>query len=125
VCASWVLEARCPLEEEFAGIHGLTAEAMRHAGAVDEVRREGDGELCGHVERRDGRWCAPTVFGTVLGTHETSDAAEQHVREDGLASLAERWTLRHVASGAASTPDVIDGTRTGGWRAVCAGTLLP
>lgn len=65
---------------------------------MDEVRRD-DGELCGHVDQRDGRWRALVVFGAVLGDHDSRNDAVRHVLDDGLASLAERWTLRHGASG--------------------------
>lgn len=70
-----------------------------HARVVDEVRRDDDGELCGHVEQRDGRWRALTVFGAVLGEHEERDGAVRQVLDDGLASLADRWTLRHGETG--------------------------
>jgi hypothetical protein len=66
---------------------------------VDEVRRCGDDELCGYVDDRDGRWYALTVFGGVLGAHDSRDAAKQQLLDEGLASLAERWTLRNGASG--------------------------
>lgn len=66
---------------------------------MEEVRREGDDELCGHVERRAGRWCALTVFGTVLGSHDHPEDARNHVLADGLASLAERWILRRGETG--------------------------
>ena len=66
---------------------------------MDEVRRQGDDELCGHIAYRDGRWCALTVFGAVLGSHDSRDAAERQLLEEGLASLAERWTLRNGESG--------------------------
>jgi hypothetical protein len=66
---------------------------------VDEVRRQGDDELCGHIGYRDGRWRALTVFGAVLGSHDSRDAAERQLLEEGLASLAERWTLRNGESG--------------------------
>lgn len=66
---------------------------------MDEVRRLHDDELCGHVEHRDGRWAALTVFGAVLANHDERDEAERHVLADGLASLAERWTLRNGATG--------------------------
>lgn len=66
---------------------------------VEEVRRQDDDELCGHVEQRDGRWCALTVFGALLGTHGTREDAWDEVLRDGLASLGERWMLRHDASG--------------------------
>jgi hypothetical protein len=66
---------------------------------VQEVRRTSDGELCGHVDERDGRWCALTVFGAVLGRHDNRQDAVAEVLTEGLASLAERWTLRHSDSG--------------------------
>ena len=71
---------------------------------MEEVRREGDGELCGHVEQRGARWCALAVFGAVLGEHDERDAAVAQVRADGLASLAERWTLRALPDG---EPEVV------------------
>ena len=67
-------------------------------GAMDQVRRPGDDELCGHVERRDGRWCALTVFGAVLGHHDSRVAAVDEVLIHGLSSLSERWTLRNGGS---------------------------
>lgn len=57
-----------------------------------EVRRD-DGELCGHVRPRGGRWQALVVFGAVIGEHEDEDSATDHVRRDGVAVLQERWTL--------------------------------
>jgi hypothetical protein len=66
---------------------------------VDEVRRPGDGELCGHVEERDGGWRALTVFGAVLGRHDHREDAVEQVLTEGLASLAERWTLRRADGG--------------------------
>ena len=66
---------------------------------MDEVRRQGDDELCGHVEERAGQWCALTVFGAVLGRHDSRLGAADHVLTEGLASLAERWTLRRGDSG--------------------------
>jgi hypothetical protein len=35
-----------------------------------------------------------TVFGGMLRPHESRAAAEAHVRDEGLASLAERWHYR-------------------------------
>jgi hypothetical protein len=64
-----------------------------------EVRREDDDELCGHVVERDGAWHAVTVFGGDLGAHPGREAAERQVREEGLASLAERWSLTEAATG--------------------------
>ena len=65
---------------------------------MDEVRRPTDDELCGHVEHLDGQWRALVVFGSLLGIHSTREAAEQHLLDEGLASLAERWTLRRGES---------------------------
>ena len=67
---------------------------------MDEVRRPIDGELCGHVDERDGTWCALVVFGGVLGRHDHRAAAVEQVLSDGLAVLADRWTLRDPATGA-------------------------
>ncbi len=61
---------------------------------MEDVRRPVDGELCGHVELRDGSWFALVVFGAVLGRHVTRQDAVDQVLAEGLASLAERWTLR-------------------------------
>lgn len=66
---------------------------------MDEVRRSDDGELCGHVVSRDGEWLALTVFGGLLGRYDAREAAVDRVLSDGLASLAERWTLRDGATG--------------------------
>ena len=66
---------------------------------MDEVRRPGDGELCGHVEEREGQWYALTVFGSALGRHDRRQAATDQVLTEGLASLAGRWTLRDGGSG--------------------------
>jgi hypothetical protein len=66
---------------------------------VEQVRRESDGELCGHVEHRSGQWCALTVFGADLGQHDERADAVDHVLTHGLASLAERWTLVDGATG--------------------------
>jgi hypothetical protein len=59
-----------------------------------EVRRESDGELCGHVREVGDAWQALTVFGGVLAVHSSRHEAEDHVRTGGLASLAERWWYR-------------------------------
>jgi hypothetical protein len=67
---------------------------------VHEVRRHADGELCGYVDERCGRWFALTVFGAVIGHHDRREQAAHEVPVDGLASLAERWTLRNGESGA-------------------------
>lgn len=63
-----------------------------------EVRRDHDGELCGFVHRSDHGWDALTVFGGVLGTHETQLKAHDEVLAIGLASLAERWWYREAPS---------------------------
>jgi len=68
-------------------------------GHMDEVRRDHDGELCGHVDERDGEWRALAVFGAELGRHDDRDAAVQQILEHGLACLAERWTLRDSSTG--------------------------
>jgi hypothetical protein len=64
---------------------------------MEEVRRPVDDELCGHVDWRDGAWLALVVFGAVLGRHSTREDAVAQVLSEGLASLAERWTLRRGA----------------------------
>jgi hypothetical protein len=61
---------------------------------VIEVRRDSDGELCGHVVSRTDGWHALTVFGGQLGVEVTQASAVACVLERGLASLAERWQLR-------------------------------
>lgn len=61
---------------------------------MEAVRRSVDGELCGHVELRDGSWCALVIFGALLGWHSTREDAVAQVLSEGLASLADRWTLR-------------------------------
>jgi hypothetical protein len=66
---------------------------------MEEVRRSRDGELCGFVAEREGRWSAYTVFGAELGRHDRRAAAVERVLEGGLASLSERWTLRNSSTG--------------------------
>lgn len=66
---------------------------------MEALTRPSDGETCGYVDERDGRWHALTVFGAVLGRHDQRSSAIDHVLNEGLASLAERWTLRHGESG--------------------------
>ena len=78
--------------------HGIrTAPDM--IGPMEQVRRMDDDELCGHVDARDGTWCSLTVFGAELGRHATRADAVEQVLAEGLASLAERWTLRRGANG--------------------------
>ena len=78
---------------------GAALDAACKNRAVDEVRRGTDNELCGHVEQRDGRWLALTIFGVALGEHEERGEAVSQVLDDGLALLAERWTLRNGETG--------------------------
>lgn len=66
---------------------------------MDPVRRSSDGELCGHVERDGEHWRSLTVFGAELGRHERRDDAVEKVLRDGLASLSDRWLLRHGEDG--------------------------
>jgi len=66
---------------------------------VEEVHRPDDDELCGFVEPHGGQWRALTVFGAVLGAHEHRKDAWDQVLSEGLASLADRWVLRHGESG--------------------------
>jgi hypothetical protein len=66
---------------------------------MEEVRRVDDDELCGYVSHRDGSWCAQTVFGAELGRHDHRDGAVDQVLAEGLASLADRWTLVEGATG--------------------------
>lgn len=81
---------------EFVPAGGATTAKLE---PMDEVRRASDDELCGFVDFRDGRWCALAIFGAVIGDHDGSDAARQQLLDEGLASLAERWTLRNGATG--------------------------
>lgn len=66
---------------------------------MEALTRPSDGETCGFVDHRDGRWHALTVFGAVLGRHDERESAADQVLTEGLSSLAERWTLRHGESG--------------------------
>jgi hypothetical protein len=66
---------------------------------MEEVRRAEDQELCGFVAHVDGTWRSRTVFGGELGDHDRREAAVDQVLREGLASLAERWTLRERATG--------------------------
>lgn len=65
---------------------------------MNEVRR-GDGELCGFVSEREGRWLALTVFGGALGDHPDAGTAEAQVVAEGLAALTERWFLVDAETG--------------------------
>lgn len=64
-----------------------------------EVRRAEDDELCGTVAECGDAWLALTMFGGRLGAHASRDEAERQVLNDGLASLADRWTLVDTRSG--------------------------
>ena len=88
--------AHCPTRKRVT----FRPAAAATIGVVDEVRRPIDDELCGHVDRRDGTWCALVVFGVVIGHHDHRDAAVEHVLTEGLAVLADRWTLRDPLTGA-------------------------
>ena len=66
---------------------------------MESVARPHDGGLCGFVAERDDRWAALVVFGAALGTHDRREDAIRQVREDGLATLAERWTLVNGETG--------------------------
>ena len=94
---------RAPSAPGEAGVEvawSTTAAAWRAPFApLLKVRRGDDGELCGYAAPDGGGWTARTVFGGVLGTHADRGAAERHVLSEGLASLADRWTLRHGATG--------------------------
>ena len=70
----------------------------RKAADVRDVRRE-DGELCGYVAPHDGRWRSLTVFGAVLGEHDSEHDAHHHVAALGLSALADRWTLIDRSTG--------------------------
>lgn len=58
-----------------------------------EVRREGDGELCGHVQEDGDDWLVLSVFGGVLRRCPTRDEATQAVLSEGLDALAAHWIL--------------------------------
>jgi hypothetical protein len=79
---------------------------------VFEVRRD-DGELCGFVAAHDGQWSATTVFGGRLGMHADRADAERQVHDDGLASLAERWTLVDGVSGEEQVACIQESSPTG------------
>lgn len=69
------------------------------AQALQEVRRDDDGELCGYVAPDEGRWLSMTVFRGVLGEFDDEHAARRDVESRGLAALAERWMLVDHESG--------------------------
>ena len=79
---------RCDSEND-----ALRGAVDTYSAGMDAVNRPEDDELCGFVDdRRDG-WHALTVFGASLGVHPTRLDAEEHVLNEGLASLMERWIL--------------------------------
>ena len=57
----------------------LAAQAGAARG-MEEVRRRGDGELCGHLELSDGSWCALVVFGALFGYRSSIGAPPACVR---------------------------------------------
>lgn len=56
----------------------------------------------------DGRWRALTVFGAEIGRHDHRDAAVAQVLGEGLAVLADRWTLVHPVSGEAEIVCIVE-----------------
>ncbi|MEJ8277467.1 hypothetical protein [Pseudonocardia spirodelae] len=58
----------------------------------EQVFRE-DGEIVGVVHAHDGGFRSCTVFGHPLHDAADADEARRHLREKGLAVLAERWEL--------------------------------
>jgi hypothetical protein len=59
-----------------------------------EIRRQDDDELLGLLVESGDRWIPATVFGGRLAPATSQHEAEDVVRAEGLASLAERWWLR-------------------------------
>ncbi len=81
---------------------------------VQPIIRVDDGELCGWVRETAAACEALTVFGGRLEFCASRTDAELVVRERGLASLMERWTLtdsstgeRQVALLQEATPDAV------------------
>jgi hypothetical protein len=60
-----------------------------------EIRRQDDDELLGLLLESEDLWIPATVFGGRLAPATGQRQAEDIVRSDGLASLAEGWWLRH------------------------------
>jgi hypothetical protein len=60
---------------------------------MEPVHRGEDGELCGFIECCEGVWVARTAFGAPLASCASEGEACEVVLREGLASLAERWTL--------------------------------
>ncbi|MFC5948157.1 hypothetical protein ACFQH9_07710 [Pseudonocardia lutea] len=68
---------------------------MIHPTARTEVRRADDEELIGFVEPApDGTWRALSVFGGLIATAGTEEAATAEITGRGLAVLAETWWFR-------------------------------
>ncbi|GAA4675943.1 hypothetical protein GCM10023215_04920 [Pseudonocardia yuanmonensis] len=68
---------------------------MTRSTARTEVRRADDDELIGFVERDPaGTWRALSVFGGLITTAGTEEAATAEVTGRGLAVLAETWWFR-------------------------------
>jgi hypothetical protein len=55
------------------------------------IYRHADNELVGFVIAVSTHWRALTLFGGILATFDTRQAATQHVLARGLASLAAHW----------------------------------
>jgi hypothetical protein len=60
-----------------------------------EIRRSDDGELLGLLVESGELWIPVTVFGGRLASATSQHQAEEIVRAEGMASLAESWWLRH------------------------------
>jgi hypothetical protein len=58
------------------------------------IHRDGDGELLGLLVESDHQWLPATVFGGPLASPTSHERAENIVRAEGLASLAESWWVR-------------------------------
>jgi hypothetical protein len=67
--------------------------------AAKEIRRSDDDELVGVLIESSDQWIPATVFGGELAPATSRHAAEEIVRAEGLASLADSWWLR-AADGA-------------------------
>ena len=55
----------------------------------------------------------PHLFGGLPGAHPDGEDAAPHVRSEGLAALAERWTLVDLASGDEQAVCIQDASPTG------------
>jgi hypothetical protein len=62
--------------------------------ATKEIRRADDGELLGLLIECGELWIPATVFGGRLAAPTSRQEAEEIVRAEGLASLADSWWLR-------------------------------